>query len=319
MGVFVVSAYQENFFTRGPSPLARVAFFGIASIFVMIADHQFKAMGWVRSGVSAVISPIETALAWPGHAAREVGAYFDNQHKLVEENRALKAEVLELASTRAQAAQLKSEQAQLLAMRGERERFAGLGQIAEIVRDARNPYARKVIIDRGSRHGIAAGLAVIDGVGVVGQVTAVGPLTSEVTLTTEKGHSVPVMVVRNGLRAIAVGAGREGMIEVPFIPLGADIQTGDTLVTSGIDGTYPSGLAVATVSVVDKNPANSFARIVAMPVASAMSHRRVKVFTQAELQDYPKPDISVPEDASGKAAKAAKKAGAHPPVQEPRK
>ena len=302
-----MSAYQENFFTRGPSPLARVAFFGIASIFVMIADHQFKAMGWVRSGVSAVISPIEAALAWPGRAARNAGAYFDDQHRLVEENRALKAEVLELANVRAQAAQLKTEQTQLLAMRGERERFAGQGQIAEIVRDARNPYARKIIIDRGSRHAISPGLAVIDGAGVVGQVTAVGPLTSEVTLTTEKGHSVPVMVVRNGLRAIAVGAGREGMIDVPFIPLGADIQVGDLLVTSGIDGTYPTGLAVASVNIVDKNPASSFARIVAAPVASSMSHRRVKVFTQAELRDYPKPDIPTPDDAAGKGGKGAKK------------
>jgi rod shape-determining protein MreC len=323
MGVFVVSAYQENFFTRGPSPLARVVFFGIVSIGVMIADHQFKAMGWVRSVVSAVISPIEAALAWPGHAARQAGAYFDDQHRLVEENRALKAEVLELASARAEAAQLKSEQAQLLAMRGERDRFASAGQVAEIVRDARNPYARKVIVDRGSRHGIAPGLAVIDGVGVVGQVTAVGPLTAEVTLTTEKGHSVPVMVVRNGLRAIAVGAGREGMIDVPFIPLGADIQAGDTLVTSGIDGTYPAGLAVASVSIVDKNPANSFARIVAVPMASAMSHRRVKIFSQAELRDYPKPDVPAPEDTTAKPAKGAKKGGSAspttPPSPEPQK
>ncbi|MBL8520929.1 MAG: rod shape-determining protein MreC [Betaproteobacteria bacterium] len=307
-----MSVYQENFFTRGPSPLARVVFFAIVSIGVMIADHRFQALGWMRSVVSAMISPIETALAWPGQASRAVGLYFAGQHQLVEENRTLKTELLELAAARAQADQLKSENRQLLALRGEGDRFADQGQIAEIVRDARNPFARKIIIDRGSRHGIAAGRAVIDGAGVVGQVTAVGLMTSEVTLTTEKDHSVPVMVVRNGLRALAVGAGREGTLEVPFIPLGADIQVGDMLVTSGIDGTYPAGLAVATVSAVDKNPADSFARIVAVPVASASSHRRVKVFTQAELHDYPRPDVPEAADPGGKSGKPPRRGPAAP-------
>ncbi len=304
-----MSAYQENFFTRGPSPLARVVFFGIVSIGVMIADHRFQALGWVRGGVSAVISPIETALLWPGQAIRHVTAYFADQQHLLDENARLKAELLELSAVRGRAEQLKAENAQMLAMRGEGDRFANQGVVAEIIRDARNPFARKIIIDRGSRHGIVPGLAVIDGAGVVGQVTATGLMTSEVTLTTEKDHSVPVLVVRNGLRALAVGAGRAGTLDVPFIPLGADVQAGDVLVTSGIDGTYPAGLTVATVSVVDRNPAASFARIVANPVASVMSHRRVKVFTQAELQDYPKPDLAESDAEGGKPGKPGKRTG----------
>ena len=115
------------------------------------------------------------------------------------------------------------------------------------------------------------------GGGVVGQVTTVGLLSSEVTLSTEKDQSVPVMVVRNGLRAVAVGNGREGMIDVPFIPLGADMQNGDVLVTSGIDGTYPAGLAVATIVLVEKNPAFPFAKVVAQPANAPNHHRFVKV------------------------------------------
>ncbi len=303
-----MSAYQENFFTRGPSPLARVVFFGIVSIGVMIADHRFQALGWVRGGVSAVISPIESALSWPSQVASRALAYFTDQQQLLDENRALKAELLELSALRGRAEQLKAENAQMLVMRGEKDRFANEGVVAEIIRDARNPFARKIIIDRGSRHGITPGLAVIDGFGVVGQVTATGLMSSEVTLTTEKDHSVPVLVVRNGLRALAVGAGRTGTLDVPFIPLGADVQAGDVLVTSGIDGTYPAGLTVATVSVVDRNPASSFARIVAIPVASVMSHRRVKVFTQAELLDYPKADVAESESDANKAGKSGKRA-----------
>lgn len=302
-----MSVYQENFFTRGPSPLARLTFFSLFAIGVMVADHRFQALGWVRSVVSAVIAPVESALGLPGDLLRRSGDYFSSQTELVEENRRLKNQVLDLAAARHQANVLKTEQAQLTAMKGAAERFADKGLIAEIVRDARSPFARKVIIDRGSRDGIVPGRAVIDGLGVVGQVTSVGLFTSEVTLTIEKDHPVPVMVVRNGLRAVAVGAGRPGNIEVPFIPLGADIQPGDELVTSGIDGTYPAGLAVATVSQVDKNPANSFARIIATPVASPVSHRLVKVMDHEELRGYPKSDVPAEEGKPAKPGKPGKR------------
>jgi rod shape-determining protein MreC len=303
-----MSAYQDNFFTRGPSPLARVVFFGMLSIGVMIADHRFQAIGWVRSGVSAILSPIEIALAWPGKTIRGASDYFSDQSRLVDENRALKSELLQLSTAKHQAALLKAEQERIVAMKGADGRFASVGIVAEIVRDARNPYARKIIVDKGSRHGVATGRAVIDGLGVVGQVTAVGPLTAEVTLTTEKDHPVPVMVVRNGLRALAVGAGRGGAIDVPFIPLGADVQEGDELVSSGIDGTYPAGLSVARIVSVERNPANSFARIVAAPAASPQSHRLVKIMTHEELNDYPKPDLPVEEAKAVKGGKAPKRA-----------
>ncbi len=286
-----MAAYQENFFTRGPSPLARVTFFSLVAIVIMIADHRFQALSAVRTTISAVITPIERAIMLPGEVARRVGGYFADQQQLVAQNHALEAKVLELSAAGQQVRLMQSEQGYLEGLRGAQARFGGGGVMAEIVRDARNPAARKVVLDKGTSGGIKAGQAVIDGSGVVGQVTQVGVTSSEVTLTTEKDQSVPVMVVRNGLRAVAVGSGRENLIDVPFIPLGADIQSGDALVTSGIDGTYPAGLAVATVTQVDKNPALPFARVTAQPVGAPDHHRFVMVLTPREMQDYPRPDF----------------------------
>jgi rod shape-determining protein MreC len=286
-----MSAYQDNFFTRGPSPLARLTFFALIAIVIMIADHRFRALAVVRLGVSAVLTPIEQVLALPGALGRRMGTYFTDQQRLVAENRELTAKVLELSAAGQQArlVQLEKNYADLL--QAAKARFGDRGVIGEIIRDARDPFSRKVIIDKGTSQGIKPGLAVIDGDGVVGQVTAVGLLSAEVTLSTEKDQSVPIMVVRNGLRAVAVGTGRDGMIDVPFIPLGADIQAGDQLVTSGIDGTYPPGLAAATVIQVDKNPALPFAKVTAQPAAAPDHHRFVKVLTLEEIQDYPRPDV----------------------------
>ncbi len=298
-----MAAYQENFFTRGPSPLARVTFFSLVAIVIMIADHRFQALSMVRTAVSAIITPIERAIMLPGATARRIGGYFADQQQLLNENHALETKVLELSAAGQQIQLMRAEKTYLEGLRSSQARFGGRGVMAEIVRDARNPAARKIILDQGTSGGVKAGQAVIDGSGVVGQVTQVGVTTAEVTLTTEKDQSVPVMVVRNGLRAVAVGSGRESVIDVPFIPLGADIQPGDALVTSGIDGTYPAGLAVATVSQVDKNPALPFARVTALPVGAPDHHRFVMVLTQAEIQDYPRPDINAerkPGQSGGK-------------------
>lgn len=323
-----MAGYQENFFTRGPSPLARLTLFGLIAVAVMIADHRFQALGAVRAGLSTVLGPIEHVLSWPGAIARDTGGYLVAQDKLIADNKALNKQVLMLAAEGQRARMITAEQSQIVALQAAHARFNREGVVAEIIRDARNPFARKIIINRGYSNGIKAGAVVIDGAGVVGQVTAIGATSAEVTLTTDKDQSVPVIVIRmaaaktdsasgatnavapasagaavergaersGGLRAVAVGGGREGTIELPFIPVAADIMVGDELMTSGIDGTYPAGLSVATVTLVDKNPAFSFARIIAMPSTAPDHHRFVKVLTGGEAA-YPKTDAAVAERA----------------------
>jgi rod shape-determining protein MreC len=284
----------------------------------MIADHRFQLLSPLRFGISAVLSPIELSLSMPGAAVRGIGTYFSEQQRLVSENRELRNQVLELAALSQQARLMLAEKTYADMLAEANTRFGERGVLAEIIRDARNPFARKIIINKGGAQGVAPGLAVIGANGVVGQVTAVGLTSAEVTLTTEKDQSEPVMVVRNGLRAIAVGSGREGTIDVPFIPLGADIQVGDALVSSGIDGTYPAGLAIATVTQVEKNPASPFARVSAQPAPAPDHHRFIMVLKHGAEQRYPRSDVPATDkkpmrDASAPAIPAS------PAKRDPRK
>ncbi len=213
----------------------------------------------------------------PGEAIGRIGEYFASQERLLRENQDLKAKVLEQSAAAQEARLLKAEQAHLLAMTSGKSRYVENGTIAEVLYNARNPFMRKIVVDKGLTHSIAPGMPVIDGSGVVGQVTNVGTFSSEVTLVTEKDQSVPVMLVRNGLRAVAVGSGKDGSIDIPFMPVSADVQNGDMFVTSGIDGTYPPGLVVAEVTSVQKNAAYVFAKISAKPAAGVDNHRYVMV------------------------------------------
>ncbi len=277
----------------------------------MIADHRFHALETVRLSLSVLAHPIQEVATLPGEAVGRVGDYFASQDRLLRENRELKMKVLEQSAAAQEAKLLKTEEQHLLAMTSGRSRYAENGIIAEVLYTARNPFTRKIVVDKGLTHSIQPGMPVIDGSGVVGQVTNVGTFTSEVTLVTEKDQSVPVMVVRNGLRAVAVGSGKDGSIDIPFMPVSADVQNGDMFVTSGIDGTYPPGLVVAKVTSVEKNAAYVFAKISAKPAAGVDYYRYVMLLPL--LAPSAAPPQSKPEETSRKSAKDRARARARQP------
>ncbi len=299
------------FFHRGPSPLARLTFFTLSAIAVMIADHRFHALETVRLSLSVLAHPVQEVAGWPGAVLARATDYFASQDRLLRENRELQAKVLEQAATAQETKLLRAEQEHLLAMGPGQSRYADNGVLAEVLYTARNPFTRKIVVNKGLTQGIKAGMPVIDGTGVVGQVTAVGTFTSEVTLVTEKGQSVPVMLVRNGLRAVAVGSGKDGAIDVPFMPVSADVQDGDLFVSSGIDGTYPPGLIVAKVTSVEKNAAYMFARIVARPAAAVDNYRYVMLLPLAPTPPRPETrDEEARKPARAPAPKARREGGA---------
>ena len=299
------------FFKRGPAPLVRLAFFASLSLALLVLDARFRYAEGLRQALVLAAQPLQELAALPGALAGRIAGYFSSQTQLRDDNAALRRQLLEASQTvqRLEAALAETEQLRRLA--GVAERRAAKAMAAEILYNARDPYARKVIIDRGVQQGVQAGAPVVDEIGVIGQVTRVYPSASEVTLLIDKDQAIPVQVVRNGLRAVAFGGGVSGMLELRFMAANAEIEAGDRLVTSGLDGVYPPGLAVATVTRVERDAANSFARILCQPAAGIERGRFVLVLgTAARAAPYPEEATAERErDArAGKIRRARKKA-----------
>src|SRR5690606_19156328 len=117
-----------------------------------------------------------------------------------------------------------------------------------------NAFSHRLIFNKGSRDGIAPGMPVIDEGGVVGQIVRVTPFTSEAALLIDDQVSIPVQVLRNGLRLIAFGGNEVGKLEVRYLSANVDVHPGDMLVTSGIGGLFPAGLSVGRIESVDRDP-----------------------------------------------------------------
>jgi len=267
------------FFSRGPAPLVRLAFFVSLAVLLMVLDARFRYAESLRQVVALLVYPLQRTALVPVELFSAAAEFFTTQVALKRENEELKAKRLQGANELLTLEALRAENAQLRRLLDARERLGVDSALAEILYQVRDPFSRKVIIDKGSRQGIQAGQAVIDDIGVIGQVTRVHPLLSEVTLITDKEQRTPVQVVRNGLRAIAYGGGDKGTLDLSYIAANADVQADDVLVTSGIDGTYPPGLPVAKVSRIERDPAYAFAKISCIPTAGTEQNRQVLVLS----------------------------------------
>lgn len=271
---------EPAFFVRGASPVARLVFFSALSLALIATDSHFKYLGQVRQQLETYLHPLELMANAPASIYRQVDEYFSTHHHLLEENKILKSQLLKKG---ADLQSLKLLEAENLHLRQLADMKAGLPQqsvMGEVLYVSRDRFSKKVIINRGSAHLVTQGSAVMDGFGIIGQVTRVFPHTSVVTLITDKSLEVPVMVERNGLRAIAFGHGQNNVIEIPFLPTNVDVKKGDVLVTSGIDGVYPPGVAVAVVSNIEIVAGSPFAKVICTPAGGVESNRQVLVVGQ---------------------------------------
>jgi rod shape-determining protein MreC len=268
-------------FNQGVSARARLALFSLVASVLIIIDAQVKALDVIRNGVEILLTPVQRVLLWPRDLAEGIGGYFVGAHALQEENASLREQAASQALRIQEVAQLETENAQLRQLAGLKQRLAVPGQVVRALYESRDPFSHRIVIDRGSLDGMVAGGPVLDDQGVVGQVTRVFPNSSEVTLVTDREQSLPVQIARNGLHAIAFGSSEPYSLELRFLPANVEIEAGDKVVTSGLDGVYPPGLPVAVVTKVDRDVKDQFARVILKPVAGTSQSRLLLVLTVA--------------------------------------
>jgi len=272
------------FFKQGPSAFTRLMFFSSLAIFLMVADVRFKVTQPMRAVVATVLHPVQQAMLVPAQLWEQAGYYLTG----LDEARRSQTQAERLVAAQAErmmrVSQLEQENARLRDLLELRPRVQVATLSAEVLYDAPDPYTRKVVIERGSKQGVALGSPVVDEHGVLGQVTRLYPLTAEVTLVTDRDAAVPVLNARTQQRGVAYGVPQTSGMELRFMAGNADVQAGDMLQTSGLDGVYPPGLPVARVTSVDRRADSAFARISLTPLARPDHPRHVLGLQPVALQ-----------------------------------
>ena len=240
----------------------------------MVLDQNTLWLKPLRSVVGTALSPLEFAAHGPYKAAATLSDWFVSRAALNRQVAALERENRELHAAALRYDAVARENDRLRTLFNSQAPLPYKTLIAELIGLSVEP--KEVILDKGSRHGVSVGQPVIDAAGLFGQVVETTAVTSRVLLVTDPSHAVPVYVLRNGARAIAVGDGVASLTLKDAAPT-MDIRVGDTLACSGLGGRFPRGYPVGVVASATRDSAEPFLRTTVQPSAALDRSRHLLV------------------------------------------
>ena len=264
-------------FKRGPTAEFRLFVFVALALSLLIVDARWNVLDPARQALSVTIYPFQRLMFAPRDAIERVSNWADAAALARTEKEALQRQRIELAQISTHAAQLAAENEQLRRLLNVSDAVTQSAVAVEVLYEPPNAFSHHLVFDKGTASGIQPGMPVIDEGGVVGQIVRVTPFTSEAALLTDDRVSIPVQVLRNGLRLIAFGGNVSGKVEVRYLTANVDLEPGDTLITSGIGGLFPAGLSVASVDSVTRDAASGFAFAIATPLSHPERYRHFLV------------------------------------------
>ncbi len=298
------------FFRQGYSALSKLVFYSALALFLMVADTRLPIVATLRVALATALAPVQRALLVPMELASGGSDYLHGLDQALQNEDAARKLLAQQAERVAQAERLAVENTRLRELLELAPALAVRSQAAEVQYEAADPYSRKWFINRGATQGLVIGAPVVNEAGVLGQVTRLYPLSAEVTLLTDKDAAIPIINIRTQQRGAAYGGLAKGSaMELRFVAANADVREGDLLQTSGIDGVYPPGLAVARVVHVERQAEGGFAQVRLSPVAAADGVRHVLVLEPLSVQLPARPAASA-ETTIKPAAKGRKAAAA---------
>jgi rod shape-determining protein MreC len=288
-------------FRQGLSAITKLALFSALAVFLMVADARFSLTKPLRALLATALHPVQRGLLVPVDLWERTDDYAGGLQAALAAEAAARRALAVQAERASRVEQLLGENERLRVLLDLRTSLAVKSHAAQVLYETTDPYSRKVVIDCGQTQGLVAGSPVITEAGVIGQLTRLYPLSSEVTLLVDKDAAVPVLNARTGMRSVALGSAAGDGLELRFMAGNADVQVGDELQTSGIDGVYPPGLPVARVVDIDRKSQAGFARIRLTPAASLDAVRHVLVLEPIGLQQPP----PIPPEAASEPSRAA--------------
>ncbi len=246
-------------------------------ICIMVLDYRGNGGGWLRQSLGRIVAPLHRIVEAPFAFREAISSALTTRDSLRIQVNALQAQVNRDAIDLARLHALELENARLQGLLDATPREAVRTLTARVLQVDLDAVRQRILVDRGSRDGLAGAQPVLDSHGVFGQTTRVNQSTSEIILLSDASHAIPVHIERNGLRTIAVGTGNPYRLALPYLPRNADVQVGDRLTTSGLGGVFPPDLPVATITEVRRDPSQPLVQVRATPFATLDRDREVMI------------------------------------------
>lgn len=301
-------------FAEEPDSFYRLLAAVVTAAVLLFVDSRTDWLQPVRATLAHVTEPMVAAADLPRSIINGTVDLLQTRASLADDNARLRQENLVLQRHVQQLAALTAENARLRELLNSSALLDSSVLVAEIIAFDPDPSRVEVVIDKGANAGLYVGQPMLDASGIIGQVIGVGPGQARVILIADRRHGVPVEVTRNGVRSIAQGTGRAGVLQLQYLPVTADVRVGDLLVSSGLGGVFPRGYPVGRITAIEKDPGATFMTVSATPSAAVGQSRHVLVVfeQEAELQQTLLQKAAVPAAPAAATVPVAGPAGTTP-------
>ena len=288
-------------FKQGIPALAKLIVCLVVSLALMVIDFKFKSLDFIRNQVITILRPLEQLMLLPTTVVADSTDYFTSRSTLERENGVLKLRQAELSLLANQSSLLAVENQHLRNLL-ELQKNVGFKTVpVEILFNPPNPLSQRVVVNRGQNQGLKLGSPIANEMGILGQVVRLYDNSAEVSLLEDRDFAVPVLVARNGLRAAVVGSGRNQLLQLRYLPVASDLEVGDILLTSGVDGVYPPGFAVAVITKIERNLDQNSSNVFCNPIAEINRHlQALALIYDPEIDAKPASSLNAPAQTGGR-------------------
>ena len=278
---------MKNYFLwRNRIPITGAALLLISAHFLWSGVLPDQRAAKPRGLVMEALAPLQVAAA---RLADGGAGIFHDYFDLVgvqRENARLRAELAREETQRARLAELEAENLHLSDMLELKQALALKSTAANVIGGDASGLARTLVLAGGADQSFEAGMAVLSTEGVVGKLIAVGPSSSRVLLINDHNSALDAFDQRSRVRGIVAGVVDDGLV-MKYVDRSEDVKSGDTVVTSGLDGIFPRGLLVGEVTSVVREGPGLFLTVNIAPAADFRRLEQVLVVTQRMPQPPP--------------------------------
>lgn len=291
-----------NFQQRNPASMSRVLLIAllIVSVVMMVVysrEGEDGALHSMQASVSGVLSPVGMAGAALSAGTDSLGSAFSDATADESTLSGLREYNEQLISEHAQLEEYKQENERLQSLLNLKDKYNLSGTGARVIGRSTQAWSQTVTIDKGTSSGVDSGLTVMGTSGVVGQVVSATSTNATVRLLTDPQSGAAAMVQRSRAEGIVRGS-LSGILYLEDFDADADIQAGDVIITSGLGGSYTSGLIIGTVVSIEDTQGDSSRRAVISANSEVSALEEVFVVSAAGSDAASSSSSSADEEAT---------------------
>ena len=252
------------FFRKNQVPLS-CCFCLLLSVYILTVGARGQLKNEPLSALLMwIMRPLQIAAQGTVNWISTVHESYDTLAGFRAENERLRKRIQALEVERQKLLEAQVSNSRLTQLLDLRSHLPGAAITASIIGHSVTSWFQSCLLDKGSSDGVRKGMAVVTPLGVVGQVVSVTPRTAKVLLLTDANSGIDVLVQRTRTRGIVSGSLENGTV-LKYVKRSEDVQEGDRLITSGVDGVFPKSLLVGTVIKVVKQHIGLFQFIEVLP------------------------------------------------------